>query len=255
MTTFTLMVKTYHGSQLKAVDELLQSQFEDLEVEFKVLGNTPGHWVQISVAGEDEVVATSFIRKEIGICPVSAEDVEAGSVLKGYVAKVEAERLLVDVGVLEPKPLYATVSLAALQRQLLGGKGVALKKFAEAYAIVEGLPLSVRVTSKDAEGLQAELAEAQVGRFLAWQQSLLDRLVVLRASKELVNGTLERTRLDRDVFDVEALGLFEFALTCKLGTDAAGLIPKVGRYMRYAVFVVFNSKRLASFLGEQGLTL
>jgi hypothetical protein len=70
-----------------------------------------------------------------------------------------------------------------------------------------------------------------------------------------VNTTVERTRLDRDVIEVEDLGLFEYALTCKLGTEARGLIPRVGRYMRNAVFVVFNSKKSIGFLGEQGLTL
>jgi hypothetical protein len=249
------MVKAFHGGQLKQIDELLGSQFEDLDVEFKVVGNPKNKWVQVSLEGEDEAVATSFIRKQIGICPVNADAVEIGMTLRGYVSKVEAERMLVDVGVLEPKIIQATVPLSSLQRQLVGGKAAELKKIADAYAIAEGLPLGVRVTVKDGGGFEAELSPEQVEKFQMWQQSLLDRLVVLRASKELITETLERTRLDRDVIDVEELGLFEFALTCKLGTDAAGLIPRVGRYMRYGVFVVFSSKRLASFLGGEGLSL
>ena len=66
---------------------------------------------------------------------------------------------------------------------------------------------------------------------------------------------LERTRLNRDVIGIETLGMFEHALTCKLGTDAAGLISIVGRYMRNSVFVIFNAKKSIDFLGEQGLTL
>jgi hypothetical protein len=54
--------------------------------------------------------------------------------------------------------------------------------------------------------------------------------------------------LERDVIEVEQLGFFEFSLTCKLGTEARGLIPRVGRYMRNAVFVVFNSKKSIDFL-------
>jgi hypothetical protein len=45
--------------------------------------------------------------------------------------------------------------------------------------------------------------------------------------------------------------MFEHALTCKLGTDATGLIPKIGRYMRNAAFIVFNPKKIISFLGER----
>lgn len=255
MNTLTLAVKAFHGAQLKQIDELLQNQFGDLEVQAEVIGNRQNRWVQVSIEGEDEIVAANYLRKELGVCPISLEAVEEGSVLRGYVSKVEEERLLVDVGVFEPKIIQAVVPLEALHKQLLGGKAAGLSKIADAYALAEGLPLSVKVVAKDAEGLQAELTETQVRRFVTWQQSLLDRLVVLRASRELIAATLERTRLDRDVIDVEELGLFEFALTCKLGTDAAGLIPRVGRYMRYAVFVVFNSKRLAFFLGEQGLNL
>jgi hypothetical protein len=54
---------------------------------------------------------------------------------------------------------------------------------------------------------------------------------------------LERTRLNRDIIGTEALGLFEHALTCKLGTDAAGLIPKIGRYMKNSAFIVFSPKK------------
>jgi hypothetical protein len=41
------------------------------------------------------------------------------------------------------------------------------------------------------------------------------------------------------------LGLFEHALVCKLGTDAAGLVSKVGRYVRNARFIVYNSRIVA----------
>ena len=50
--------------------------------------------------------------------------------------------------------------------------------------------------------------------------------------------------LNRDIIGTEALGLFEHALTCKLGTDAAGLIPKIGRYMRNSVFIVFSPEKV-----------
>jgi hypothetical protein len=216
-------------------------------VEVKVLGNSVNKWVQVSVIGEDETVAASYIKKEIGTCPVSLDTVEKDSVLKGYVSKIDPDKLVVDVGVFEPKVTQATVPLTALQRHLSGGKEDTLQKIAQAYAISEGVPLSVKVISKEDGTLQAELSPEQIEKFQSWQQSLLDRLIILRASKDLVTSVLERTRLDRDVIDVETLGLFEYALTCKLGTDATGLIPRVGRYMRNTVLVVFSSKRSFGF--------
>jgi hypothetical protein len=42
--------------------------------------------------------------------------------------------------------------------------------------------------------------------------------------------------------------MFEHALVCKLGTDAAGLISKLGRILRSARFAVFNPRRIRGFL-------
>jgi hypothetical protein len=53
--------------------------------------------------------------------------------------------------------------------------------------------------------------------------------------------------------DVYSLGMFEHAVACKLGTDAAGLIPKVGRVLRKATLSVFNSRRVVGFLGEDAM--
>jgi len=248
MTTLTLLVKAWNDGQLKQIEELIKVQFEELAVEMKFL-ISKNKWVQVSVSGEDEAVASSFIRKEIGVCPVSLEALGTGKILKGYVTKIDNQQLQVDVGVFEPTINQVVVPLANLQAQLVGGREGSLKKISKIYGVAEGLPISIKITSNETENLQAELSPEQVEKLHSWQHSLLDRLIVLRVSKELVLLTLERTRLERDVIDVETLGMFEYALTCKLGTDATGLIPRVGRYMRNAVFVVFSAKNL-DFLGE-----
>ena len=259
MTTLTLLVKASSSRQLNLIGDLLKAQFEELDVDAAVLGAQVNKWVQVSVSGEDESVAASYIKKEFGTCPVSLENASASSVLKGYISKVDIaqQQLIVDVGVFEPKVIPATISLAHLQAELVGGKQVALKKISELYGLVEDLPLSVKVVEADTESgvLKAELSPEQVEKLRLWRQSLLDRLIVLRLSLGEVERVMERTRLERDVIGVEALGMFEYALTCKLGTDAAGLISRVGRYMRNGRFVVFNSRKIRDFLGEQGLTL
>ncbi|HSV49467.1 MAG TPA: DUF2110 family protein [Candidatus Acidoferrales bacterium] len=251
MTELTLFVKAFNGGQLKQIDELLQGQFEDLDVKATLEANPTNKWVHLSLEGEDEAVAASFARKMIGTVPGSLEGVEVGAELKGYVAKVDEShgQVLVDVGVFQPKATQAVISLMDLRAQFAASKESTVKTISEAYGIGEGLPITVKVTAKG-ETLKAELAPELVAKLKSWQQSLLDRLIILRAPKELVETTLERTQLERDVLEVEQLGFFEFSLTCKLGTDARGLIPRVGRYMRNAVFVVFNSKKSVEFLAQ-----
>ncbi|HMK95054.1 MAG TPA: DUF2110 family protein [Candidatus Limnocylindrales bacterium] len=261
MTVLTLLVKVRSSAQLKLVDDLLKAEFENLDLDFKVLGADVNRWVQVSISGEDEVLATNYIGKEIGACPVSIKKIKKFSVLKGFITKLDTAKneLAVDVGVFEPRVTQAAVSLAHLQAQLADGRKTDLKKIAEAYGFEENLPLEVKVVNLGGGGedgrMQAELSTAQIEKLLLWQRSLLDRLIVLGVTAGDVETVLERTRLNRDVIGTERLGLFEYALTCKLGTDAAGLIPRIGRYMRNAVFVVFNPKKTMGVIGEKPLNL
>ena len=261
MTVLTLLVKARGAGQLKLIDDLLKAEFENLEVEPKVLGAPVNRWVQVSLSGEDEVIAANLINKEMGTCPISIKRVENSAALKGYITKIDLARneLTVDVGIFEPNVALAVISLAVLQAQLADGKKVDLKRIAEAFGLQENMPLTVKLADLaegDGDGrLEAELSASQVEKYHLWQLSLLDRLIVLGAAAGEIDSVLERTRLNRDVIDVERLGLFEYALTCKLGTDAAGLIPRMGRYMRYAVFAVFNPRRVSGLIGEMPLTL
>ena len=96
------------------------------------------------------------------------------------------QEVVVDVGIFEPKIVLATIPLTTLYAQLVNGKAVDLKKIAENYALAERSPLSVKPVSpitEETAGFQAELAAEQVEKLHAWQQSLLDRLIVLGASK------------------------------------------------------------------------
>ncbi len=257
MTTLTLLIKALNFGQVKEIDELLKTQFDELAVEVQVLTNSASRWVQVSLSGEDEAIAASYINKKIGTCPTNLENAKNQQVLKGYISKVDLgkQELIVDVGIFEPKTILATVPLASLQTQLVEGKKADLKKIAESYGLSERSPLTIKPVSQEGDVLQAELSAGQVEKLHAWQQSLLDRLIILGASKETIENVLERTRLTRDVIDVEALGMFEHALTCKLGTNAAGLVSIMGRYLRKSVFVVFNARKSLDLLSDNTLTL
>ncbi len=64
MTTLTLLVKASNLGQVKQIDELLKTQFEELDVEVKVLTNSANKWVQVSLSGEDEAIAASYITQK-----------------------------------------------------------------------------------------------------------------------------------------------------------------------------------------------
>jgi hypothetical protein len=251
MTALTLLIKINSHTQLKQVGKALTLLFKGLEVEAKVLGTVGEGWVQVDLAGEDEAIATNYLIKEAGLCPSSFEDVNNFSTLKGYIKNIGKSEgaLLVDVGIFQPKIVYAKVVLSRLQTQLMNGKKTALSKIAELFGLCEGLPVKVKVTNLNEEEnhIDAELSTGQIETYIAWCESLLDRLLVLGTSIREIETILQHAKLERDVIDVEPLGLLEHVLTCKLGTDAAGLIPKIGRNLN-AKFAVFNPKPLRAFL-------
>jgi hypothetical protein len=255
MTTLTLLAKINNDYQLKQIDKALKLAFEGLEVEAKVLGTVADRWVQIALAGEDEGIATNYVIKEIGVCPSNFGNVKKLSTLNGYISplKKNGKELSVDVGVFEPKVVHAIIPLQRLQAQLVDGRKIALGKIAELFGFCKDLPVNIKVTSLN-EGesrMEAELSSRQIRKYTVWRESLLDRLLVLGASFHEIKMTLEHAKLDRDVIGVEPLGLIEHALECKLGTDAAGLIPKIGRNLKNAKFTVFNPRRIRKFLTNQ----
>ena len=246
MTILTLLVKIYSARQLKQADDELKTEFENLDLEFKVLGAPVNKWMQVSLSGEDEAVATNYLKKEIGTCPVSIKRIQKDQLIKGFITNVETakDQLIVDVGIFEPKITLANISLLSLQSKLSDGNQDSLKKISETYGLEKYLPLNVKVAELNVEKdeFRVELSAEQVEKIHLWQQSLLDRLIVLGATKKELEAVVERAQLGRDIIDIETLGFFEHALTCKLGTDAAGLIPGIGRYLRNSQIVIFKAQ-------------
>jgi len=246
------MARICDSSQLADAQKTIATLLGGLVVETKIQWALPNRWVQVSFSGEDEGIASNYVAKELGFSPTSFEDVKRFTTLKGYVVNLEKnkEEVQVDMGIFQPKIVYAIVPLRHLQAQLVDGGKIALKKIVELYGFCEDLPLDIKIVRVDeeAKSVEAELSAEQVGKYVFWQESLLDRLIVIGSSLYDVKKILNREGLTRDVINIETLGMFEHVLTCKLGTDAAGLIPKIGRRLKTARFAIFNPKRLREFL-------
>jgi hypothetical protein len=254
MPTVTLHTKVYGNFQLKIIEENLKSTLKGLAVETKICGVTPRGWVQIAVSGEDEKVALLHLADEIGLCPTRSEHVEKFSTLKGRITALNKSNseLYVDIGVFSPNTIDATIPLNHLQAQLVDGRKTALKKIVELFGFCEQLPLTVKILSinKEKSHIEATLSEKQIIQYRSWTKALLDKLTILGASLSEVKLALKIAKCDRDVVSIKPLGLFEHAMTCKLGTDAAGLIPKIGKNLRNATFSIFNPRRILKFLED-----
>ncbi|HEX9262572.1 MAG TPA: DUF2110 family protein, partial [Candidatus Bathyarchaeia archaeon] len=179
------------------------------------------------------------------------------TVLKGYITDLgkSEETLCLDVGIFQPATIFAQIPLRRLQAQIVDGRKLALNKVAEVFGFCEDLPLTIKITTVDKteKHLEAELTNTQAETYITWEESLLDRLIVIGSTNSEINRTLRYTGLNRDIVAVETLGPFEQVLTCKLGTDAAGLISKIGRNLRNTRIEVFSPSRIRQFFKTEGL--
>lgn len=256
MPSIVLQTKMHSGSQLSQVEENLKPALDGLNIQLTFHEAGSRGWVGVSVSGEDEKVAMHYLEDNVGFCPTSVEDIQRFSVFKGYLMDPVASKneLKMDIGV-SPHEVEVVISLQKLQAQLCDGRKVALNKLIELFGLCKNLPLQVRILQADLSSrrVETEFTEGQQKLYADWTRSFLDRLLIIGASYNEVNAALQAAGVCRDIVDLYSFGMFEHAVTCKLGTDAAGLIPKVGRVLRKSTLGVFNSRRIIGFLGEDAM--
>ncbi len=252
MPTVTLSVKIYAETQLQLVEHLLRSLLNGLDVRAEVTEISDSGWVTASISGDDQEAALKFLEEQIGLAFNAFQQVRKFSATKAYVTHYNRSRLFLDAGTTPSKEVEVSVSLEQLQAQLVDGRKLALERIAETYGLVEHLPMKVKVLAIDEETGQIKIAlsEEQLSLYRNWTNSLLDRLTVLGSTASETKSAVRASGCFRDVVEIESIGLFEHAVACKLGTDAAGLIPKIGRRLPRSKFSVFSPRKTMQFLGH-----
>lgn len=251
MPTVTLLAKRYENLPVEHFDKTLKAMLEGLKVKAEVRGVAGRAWIQASISGEDETVALHYLSDRIGTCPESIESISKFSNKKGFIAALtrKMDSLQVDIGVFRPNIFDASISMQHLQAQLADGRRMTMDKLIELFGFCNNLPLIIKILKIDREKniIEAQLAEKQLTLIGKWTSSLLDRLLIFGATYEDVKTALKKTNFSRDVIGAESLGIFEHAVVCKFGTDAAGLIPKMGKALRKAHFSIFCPTRILRF--------
>ena len=142
-----------------------------------------------------------------------------------------------------------------MQAQLADGKKLALKTIIELYGLYPNLPLEVKVHKLDVESelIEVQLSERQIILFDSWIRQMLERLLILGVTREEIEYAIKSLRLSRDVYAIESLGLLEHAVICKLGTEAKGLIPKLGPELQNAILAPFIPARIQKIIERKTL--
>ena len=249
MIIATLLEKEYGMFSARRFEATMSILSEALRVKISVRSTASNGWIEVDITGEDEAVALKLLDREIGIAPVSAENVGRFSALRGKIVNsTESEtELHVDIGVFKPRNYCAVVPLWRLQAQLSDGVKLPLQRLTELFCLYDFVPIRIKILEElDLEKgfWKAGLSEGQLSRFSEWCESNLDRLIVVGASQSEVETAVQRARHFRDIIEIENLGPFEHALICKLGTEAIGLIPRLGPHLRVASLASFSPRRI-----------
>jgi len=204
-----------------------------LEVEVRI-GETSGRgWIRIDVEGEDETVAINQMERIYGIVPSSLNALRLPCIVSGYV--VDSGKvgygIYVDIGLQEPVPVDVLVSLHKLRAQLADGEKASLRRIVETYCLANDLPISLRLLKVDSKAtkVEAEFSDTQINVFGGWAKDGLDRILALGVPRRDAEEVVSKTGLRRDLAGIESLGSFEQCFVCKLGTQAPGIIGRLGR--------------------------
>jgi hypothetical protein len=251
VSTVTLLEKLYAGLSLKTAESQIQASCEGLKVTIEVTEIAKRGWIRLNVSGEDEVAALNLLAKEFGAAPIYAKNVKEGDVFGGKIvfSGRSSMEIYVDIGVFLPAPVDATVSLQHLQAQLADGKKLPLQRITQLFCFLDNFPIRTQIKHVDGKRKHfvAELSEEQILLISQWTDSNLERLIVLGALYGILENAVKTTEHSRDIVEIESLGMLEHAVVCKLGTNAVGLIPKLGRLIPKAVFGVFSPKETSRF--------
>jgi hypothetical protein len=104
----------------------------------------------------------------------------------------------------------------------------------------------VRITRMEpaARILEGWLSDSQIQIFSDAMATRLEQIRVFDCTRQRLESALRRANLERDVISLECNTLTTHSVVCKLGTDAIGLIPKLGSMLRKSELRPFLPKRI-----------
>jgi len=193
-----------------------------------------GQWLQIRAKGEDADALLNMLRQEIGEAPVLRRNLEKWDVVRGFI--VGAGRIgygvYIDIGIHDPSPKDSLYPLHRMRAQLADGNPKSAREILDSNALVDFVPLRMVVTELEGDNITVEIQDGDRDRILSWRKYPFDRVLVIGADKTQAENAVRASGLKGDIIDVESLSLFVQSLICKIGTDAPGVIAKIGGSLR-----------------------
>lgn len=191
-------------------------------------------WLTIRVKGEDSEAFLNLLREDFGEAPVSRRNLEKWDSAKGFVSGAGriGYGVYLDIGIQDPSPKDSLYPLHRMRAQLADGESLSAREILDRNALVDYVPLNVTVTEFEGENITVQMEDEARERLVSWRKYPFDRVVVVGADRMLAENAVRSSGLQSDIVEVESLSLFVQSLVCKIGTDAPGIIAKIGGRLR-----------------------
>jgi len=217
---------------LDFVHSFLSRESKGLLVKWEI-GTRKG-WLEVGADGEDAEAFLNILKEKLGTVPVQYSGLEKWDVAKGFL--VGAGRVgfgvYVDVGILEPAAKDGLYPLHRMRAQLADGIAKSCREILDENGLADNRPVSVLVTSIEGERVSLELSDETRLLLQSWKNLPFERVVAMGVSRDNLEVSVKRADLRYDVIRCESLSLFCHCLVCKVGTEAPGVIAKIGRHLK-----------------------
>ena len=227
------------------LEEKLTELKGELNASATLEGFSQRGWAQIEVSGEDTEIVTELISNTLSLAHAGLREEDLPQVWDAQIVGVDAKGLKFDAG-LESQNETSLIPTSSLRAQLADGKPLALQRLVESYCLYPGERISVRITRRIENEVEGWLSDFQMDLLSDRITSGLDRIEVFDCYKEDVESAIHKAHLSRDIINLEHENLTLQSVVCKLGTDAVGLIPKLGRVLRKQKLEPFLPARIVN---------
>lgn len=218
------------GSQIIA--KFLAEKAHGLEMESDF--GQQGQWLQVRARGEDAEAFLNLLKRDYGEASVSHSNLEKWDAVRGFVAGAGriGYGVYIDIGIQNPRPKDALYPLHRMRAQLADGEPRSAREILDTNALADYVPLKMIVTELEGENITVELDDDARVDLVGWRKYPFDRVIVVGSHKSFVENAVRASGLESDVVMVESLSIFVQSILCKIGTEAPGVIAKIGNRLR-----------------------
>jgi hypothetical protein len=218
----------------------------DLSSSVKLDGFSKSGWARINITGDDSEVVSELVARKLSQAQTELAKIESQGVYEGIVTGETKDCVEVDIGIDTPRPLNVKIRVETLRAQLADGKPIGSNGIIRDYCLFPGSKASVRITRLErASGvIEGWFADSHIERLSSWMTGNLYRIQIFDCYEQEVESAVKKSNIERDIVSIEPATLTAQSVVCKLGTDAVGLIPKLGSVLRKRELQPFIPKRI-----------